>query len=82
MTNTTKDFFRQPQQRRIISVKVVEQSRVDAYAARVLVPAAVGLKGRAVSKRSAAANGAKVVGDQFRIPMVSCTIICCAGVEL
>ena len=82
MTNTTKDFSVNHNNGRTSSVKVVEQSRVDAYAARVLVPAAVGLKGRAVSKRSAAANGAKVVGDQFRIPMVSCTIICCAGVEL
>ena len=45
----------------------------------MFVPAAVGLKGRAVGKRSAAANWAKVVGYQFRIPTVSRIIVCRTG---
>ena len=60
-------------------IKVGKQTRIDPYAARVFVPATVGLKGRAVGKCSAAADRAKAVGYQFRIPVVSRVIICRTG---
>ena len=52
------------------SIKVVEQARVHADAARGLVPTAIRLKCRAVAERAAAAIRTKMMRHQFALPAV------------
>ena len=52
------------------SIKVVEQARVHADAARGSVPAAIWLKSRAVAEGAAPTGGAEMVRYQFGVPAV------------
>lgn len=56
--------------RRGSRVKVIKQPRIDADAARDVVPIAIGLKSRAVAVGAAAARGAKMVRHKLALPAV------------
>ena len=51
-------------------IKVIEQSCIDPDAAGCFVPAAIRLKGRAVSERATTAHRAKVMRHEFGVPAV------------